>query len=287
MKDKVILITGGTGSLGQAIIQKLLKYDVKAIRVFSRNEEQHTKLRQRFHDKKIKSFIGDIRDKSRLKMALDGCDIVIHTAALKHIELIEYNPFEALQTNVIGTQNLIECCIEQNVKMVIGISTDKAVNPTSFYGASKLMMEKLFLTAHMIKGDRDIIFKVIRMGNIFNSSGSVLRKFFYDIKSTGKIQVTNMEMTRFNITLDEAAELILFTIITKSKTNLIIPKLRAYKLEDLVKALSTSLQSSFQIQIIGERPGEKLHEDLGDYSSNDAEKLTRLELIELINKHCF
>jgi len=287
MKDKVILITGGTGSLGQAIIQKLLKYDIKAIRVFSRNEEKQIELKHKFKDKRIKSFIGDIRDKDRLKRAVEGSNIVIHTAALKHVELIEYNPFEALKTNVIGTQNLIDCCLDLDIELAIAISSDKAVNPVSFYGATKLLMEKLFLTANNYKGERKTVFKVIRMGNIFNSSGSVLRKFLYDIKSSGQINVTNMKMTRFNITLDEAAELVLFTIITKSKTDLIIPKLRAYKLEDLVKALSTSLQSSFQIQIIGERPGEKIHEDLGSYSSQDAEKLTRTELMELINKHCF
>ena len=287
MKDKVILITGGTGSLGQAIIEKLLKYDVKAIRVFSRNEEKHIELKQKFKSVKIKSFIGDIRDKDRLKRAVEGCDIVIHCAALKHVELIEYNPFEALKTNVIGAQNLIDCCLEFQVQICLAVSTDKAVNPISFYGATKLLMEKLFLTANNYKGKRNIVFKVVRMGNIFNSSGSVMRKFLLDIKLSGTVNVTNLEMTRFNITLDEAAELILFTLITKSKNNLIIPKLKAYKLEDLVKALADSLQATFQINIIGERTGEKLHEDLGSYSSNDAEKLTRVELTELINKYCF
>jgi len=260
---KKILITGGTGSLGQALTKKLLTENVDTIRIFSRNENKQVTMDSEFQDDRLRFFIGDVRDSSRLERAIEDVDIVFHTAALKHVPVIEYNPFEAVKTNVLGTQNLIEACIHEDVEMAIGIGTDKAVSPLNAYGATKLLMEKLFTTAsnYLKKETHRTKFVALRYGNVLGSSGSVVPKFAKQISEEKKITLTNPQMTRFSITMDDALDFILQTTNIAKGSEIFVPKMKAYSLEDLKNVLFDLLGKGSE-EKIPIRHGEKMHEIL-------------------------
>ena len=261
--NKKILITGGTGSLGMALTKRLLAEKVDVIRIFSRNENKQVTMQSEFNDDRLRFLIGDIRDLPRLQRALEGIDIVFHTAALKHVPIIEYNPFEAINTNVIGSRNVIEACLSENVDRVIGVGTDKAVSPLNTYGATKLLMEKLFTTAsnYLDKDKHKTKFISLRYGNVLGSSGSVIPKFIQQIKSNQKITITDPEMTRFSITMDEALDFILESTISGKGSEVFIPKLRAYKIDDVKVALQELIDNTGE-EKIPVRQGEKFHETL-------------------------
>lgn len=258
MKSKTILITGGTGSLGNKFIS-LFRKKFKKIIVYSRDELKQYEMEKKFpfeKNKNLRFFLGDIRDKDRLKFALKNVDIILHAAALKQVPRAEYNPIEYIKTNILGAQNIIESALETNVKKVVALSTDKAVSPVNLYGATKLCSDKLFLAANNIKGKSKKIFSVLRYGNVTMSRGSVI-PFFLNNKSN-VYNVTDLEMTRFCITLDESAKAALWTIKNAKGGEIIIPKAPSYKILDLVKAINKNAK----IKIVGIRPGEKLHEEL-------------------------
>ena len=262
-KGKKILITGGTGSLGQALSRRLLKDDVDTIRIFSRNENKQVTMESEFNDDRLRFFIGDVRDLSRLQRALEDVDIVFHAAALKHVPVIEYNPFEGIKTNVIGTQNVIESCLHEDVETAVGVGTDKAVSPLNTYGATKLLMEKLFVTANYYLNPKRhrTKFVSLRYGNVLGSSGSVVPKFIDQIRTQQKITLTSKNMTRFNITMDEALDFILDSTIKGKGGEIFVPKIRAYSIMDLIDALS-ELLGDVKIEDMPIRPGEKLQEVL-------------------------
>jgi len=261
--DKKILITGGTGSLGQALTERLLQKNVKTIRILSRNESKQIEMESKFNDDRLRFFLGDIRDKERLVRATEDIDYVFHAAALKHVPKIEYNPFEAIKTNVIGSQNVIDACLETNVEKAICIGTDKAVSPLNTYGATKLLMEKLFVTAnnYLDPKKHPTKFIAVRYGNVLGSSGSVVPKFIEQIKNKKKITITDDHMTRFSITMDEALNFILKAAEQGQGSEIFVPKIRAYTIFDIKKAL-TEILGDHGEEIVGIRPGEKLHETL-------------------------
>ena len=261
--DKKILITGGTGSLGQALTQRLLEKNVKTIRILSRNESKQIEMESKFNDDRLRFLLGDIRDKERLVRATEDIDYVFHAAALKHVPKIEYNPFEAIKTNVIGSQNVIDACLQANVKKVICIGTDKAVSPLNTYGATKLLMEKLFVTANNYLNPQKHATKFIavRYGNVLGSSGSVVPLFVEQIKNKKKITITDYQMTRFSITMDEALDFILKATEYGQGSEIFVPKIRAYTIFDIKKAL-TEILGNYDEEIVGVRPGEKMHETL-------------------------
>ena len=261
---KTILITGGTGSLGRALTKKLLEQNAKTVRIFSRNENKQIEMESEFNEeKRLRFFLGDVRDSERLFTALEDVDIVFHAAALKHVPKIEYNPFESIKTNVIGSQNVIDNSLKQNVQKVIAISTDKAVSPLNTYGATKLLMEKLFVSAnnYLNREKYRTRFHAVRYGNVLGSSGSVIPKFIQQIKSNEKIRITDSEMTRFNITMDNALDLIINTSKIGKGSEIFIPKLKAYNIMDVKSALFDLLHET-DYEVVGIRPGEKLHETL-------------------------
>ncbi len=263
LKNKKILITGGTGSLGRALTKRLLAEKVDVIRIFSRNENKQVTMQSEFNDERLRFLIGDVRDLPRLRRALEGIDIVFHAAALKHVPIIEYNPFEAINTNVIGSRNVVEACLSENVDTVIGVGTDKAVSPLNTYGATKLLMEKLFTTAsnYLDKDKHKTKFISLRYGNVLGSSGSVIPKFIQQIKSNQKITITDPNMTRFSITMDEALDFILDSTVSGKGSEVFIPKLRAYKIDDVKMALQELISDTGE-QKIPVRQGEKFHETL-------------------------
>ena len=261
---KTILITGGTGSLGRALTKKLLEQNAKTVRIFSRNENKQIEMESEFNEeKRLRFFLGDVRDSERLFTALEDVDIVFHAAALKHVPKIEYNPFESIKTNVIGSQNVIDNSLKQNVQKVIAISTDKAVSPLNTYGATKLLMEKLFVSAnnYLNREKYRTRFHAVRYGNVLGSSGSVIPKFIQQIKSNEKIKITDSLMTRFNITMDNALDLIINTAKIGKGSEIFIPKLKAYNIMDVKSALFDLLHET-EYEVVGIRPGEKLHETL-------------------------
>jgi UDP-N-acetylglucosamine 4,6-dehydratase/UDP-glucose 4-epimerase len=261
-ENKKILITGGTGSLGRALTKRLLAEKVDVIRIFSRNENKQVTMQSEFNDDRLRFLIGDIRDFARLQRALDGIDIVFHTAALKHVPVVEYNPFEAINTNVIGSRNVVEACLSENIDRVIGVGTDKAVSPLNTYGATKLLMEKLFVTASNYLSDKNKTkFISLRYGNVLGSSGSVIPKFIQQIKSNKKITITDPGMTRFSITMDEALDFILDSTISGHGSEVFVPKLRSYKIDD-VKIVLQELLGNTGEEKIPVRQGEKFHETL-------------------------
>ena len=262
-EDKNILITGGTGSLGQALTKRLLQDDIKTLRIFSRNEGKQVEMQSKFDDPRLRFLIGDIRDQMRLMRAVENVDIVFHTAALKHVPLIENNPSEAIQTNVLGSENLIVACAKNQVEKVVGISTDKAVSPLNTYGATKLLMEKLFISAvnEYSASKYKTRFFALRYGNVVASSGSVIPLFINQIKNKEKITITDPKMTRFSITMNQAIDFILESTQKSIRSEVFVPKLKAYNIMDLVKALEELLGET-QHEIIDIRPGEKLHEVL-------------------------
>jgi len=259
---KSVLVTGGTGSFGKAFITKLLREysDLDRIVVFSRDELKQYELSQSFskeHLAKLRFFIGDVRDQERLRRAIEGIDTVIHAAALKHVPIAEYNPFECIKTNVIGSQNLIEACLDSEVKNVVSLSTDKAAAPINLYGATKLCADKLFIAANNIKGSRDIRFSVVRYGNVMGSRGSVI-PFFLKKRSEGVLPITDPRMTRFNVTLDEGVEMVLWSISNAIGGEIFVPKIPSYRITDVAEAIAPDCK----LNIIGIRPGEKIHEEM-------------------------
>ena len=265
-KNKSILITGGTGSFGKFFLSYLIKKKInfKKIIIFSRDELKQHEMRtiKNFDDKinkKLRYFIGDVRDKDRLIQAFQDVDYVIHAAALKQVPTGEYNPFETLKTNVIGSQNIIDACMSsKKVKKVIALSTDKAVSPVNLYGASKLCADKLFITSNFVKGDRDISFSVVRYGNVMGSRGSVLPIFLEQQKNQNFFTITDKEMTRFNISLLEASEMIIWSLENCIGGEIVVPKTRAFKVVDLARSISKKIKH----KMIGIRHGEKIHEEL-------------------------
>ena len=259
---KKVLITGGTGSLGTALTKKLLKTNVDTIRIFSRDEWKQVQMQSEINDDRLRYFIGDVRDKERLSRALEDVDIVIHAAALKQMPVAEYNPFEAVKTNIIGTQNLIEACLDNNVEFVLAIGTDKAVSPVNTYGATKLVMERLFVSANFYKGNHRTKFLCVRYGNVLGSRGSIVPIFVNQIKLGKKVTITDPSMTRFTITMDEALELIFRALKNGNGGEVFVPKLNAYRVGDIKDAILDLLNSSKETEIISIRPGEKIHESL-------------------------
>lgn len=255
IKNKTILITGGTGSFGKKFIQRALQEDVKKIIVFSRDELKQYEMAQEFTDSRIRFFIGDVRDKERLYRAFDGVDIVIHAAAMKHVGACEYNPFEAVKTNIHGAQNVIEAAIDRNVEKVIALSTDKAASPVNLYGATKLASDKLFVAANSYVGEKRTRFSVVRYGNVVGSRGSVV-PFFQKMKETGRLPITDPRMTRFWITLDQGVQFVLDNLERMRGGEIFVPKIPSMNIMDLAKAICPECE----IDIVGIRPGEKLHE---------------------------
>ena len=264
--NKTVLITGGTGSLGQALTNRLLKTKVKAIRILSRNENKQVEMASSLNDDRLRFFIGDIRDLSRLYRAFENVDIVFHAAALKHVPVIEYNPFEGIKTNIIGSQNVIDACLHEHVKIVVGVGTDKAVSPLNTYGATKLLMEKLFVSANSFLDSQKhkTKFIALRYGNVLGSSGSVLPKFIALSKNKQKITITDANMTRFSLTMDEALDFILESTFRGNGSEVFVPKLRSYSIMDLKNSVS-ELVNPTPHTITSIRPGEKLHETLINY----------------------
>tara|TARA_B110000014_G_scaffold220519_1_gene176617 strand:+ start:36 stop:1040 length:1005 start_codon:yes stop_codon:yes gene_type:complete len=261
LNDKSILITGGTGSFGKKFIETVLKkYSPKKIIVYSRDELKQFEMQQIWPDDSnipIRYFIGDVRDYHRLKTAMDGVDIVIHAAALKQVPAAEYNPFEAIKTNIIGGQNVADAAISAGVKQVIALSTDKAAAPINLYGATKLASDKLFVAANNFIGSKKIRLSVVRYGNVLGSRGSVI-PFFINKKSEGELPITDERMTRFNITLSEGVEFVLKFLDKMWGGELFIPKIPSYRIIDVAKAVSKNAKHKF----VGIRPGEKLHEEM-------------------------
>ena len=261
-ENKKILVTGGTGSLGIALTTKLLKTNAETIRIFSRDELKQSQMESHFHDERLRFLIGDVRDKERLENAVEGIDIVVHTAALKQVPVIEYNPFEAIKTNVQGSQNLVEACLNKNVGFALAIGTDKAVSPFNTYGATKLLMERLFVSANYYKGERKTKFACVRYGNVLGSRGSIIPKFIEQIMSGDKITITDPNMTRFNITIDQALDLIFRVIKNTVGGDIHIPKLNAYKVGDVKDVLLDLMDCKNEEKRIPVRIGEKHHEIL-------------------------
>lgn len=265
-EGKKILITGGTGSLGRALTSRLLKFNVDTIRIFSRNENKQVMMENEFKDDRLRYLIGDVRDLPRLQRAVEDVDVVFHAAAIKHVPKVEYNPFEAVKTNVLGSQNVIDACLHEDVEIAVGIGTDKAVSPLNTYGATKLLMEKLFVTAnnYLNPEQHKTKFIALRYGNVLGSSGSVIPKFIDQIKAGKKITITDSSMTRFSITMDEALDFILNSTLFGQGSEIFIPKLRAYTIEDVKNALMELLGSTSE-EKISVREGEKFHETLINY----------------------
>jgi len=262
MNGKTILITGGTGSFGKKFITTVLKkYNPKKIIIYSRDELKQFEMQSSGQFEKpgvlMRYFIGDVRDIQRLQFAMEGVDVVIHAAALKQVPAAEYNPFEAVKTNIFGGQNVIDACLHSNVKRVIALSTDKAAAPINLYGATKLTSDKLFIAANNFKGARDIKFSVVRYGNVMGSRGSVI-PFFLKKKNDGVLPITDERMTRFNITLEEGVNFVLSCLEKMWGGELFVPKIPSYKILDVAKAIAPECKTEF----VGIRPGEKIHEEM-------------------------
>jgi UDP-N-acetylglucosamine 4,6-dehydratase len=262
LNDKEILITGGTGSLGNKLTEIILNRwpNVKRLVIFSRDEQKQFQMAQVFSPAKypaIRYFIGDVRDYKRLESALTRIDYVIHSAAMKHVHIAEYNPIECVKTNVLGAENLINAALAKGVERVVALSTDKAAAPINLYGATKLCSDKLFVAANNIKGQNKILFSVVRYGNVMGSNGSVI-PFFIKMKKTGVLPITDVNMTRFNISLDEGADMVLHALEHAYGGEIFIPKIPSYKITEVAKAIAPDCEH----KIVGIRPGEKLHEDM-------------------------
>ena len=269
LTNKSILITGGTGSFGKAFLNKIIekKLGFKKIAIFSRDELKQYELQNLYPKKKypfLRFFIGDIRDKDRFAFSIKDIDIVVHAAALKHVEISEYNPFEFIKTNIMGTQNVVDACMESNVEKAILVSTDKAVAPENLYGATKLCAEKIFTNSNNVKGNKKIDFAVVRYGNVFGSRGSVLHEFIKQ-KKKKKFLITDLRMTRFHITLDMSVKLVIDAIKFAEGGDIYIPKLKSFYIRDLAKAICQNTK----IREVGIRPGEKIHETLVSNTENN------------------
>lgn len=262
LNAKSILITGGTGSFGKAITRSIFERypGVERVVIYSRDELKQFEMSQEFSEEDcsgIRYFIGDIRDYNRLRRALEGIDIVVHAAALKQVPTAEYNPFECIKTNVLGAQNLIEACLDCQVRNVVALSTDKAAAPINLYGATKLCSDKLFAAANNIKGSRDIRFSVVRYGNVMGSRGSVI-PFFLEKRKTGVLPITDPAMTRFNISLQSGVDMVLWSLENAWGGEILVPKIPSYRITDLAQAIGPECEH----RPIGVRPGEKIHEEM-------------------------
>ena len=260
LNDKTILITGGTGSFGQKFTKRILsEYKPKKIIIYSRDEYKQYVMRAKFkkHDEKLRFFIGDVRDKERLYRAFEGVDIVIHSAALKHVTIAEYNPIEAIKTNIDGAVNIIDAAIDKGVDKVVALSTDKAVNPVNLYGATKLVSDKLFVTGNAYSGNKGTTFSVVRYGNVTGSRGSVV-PFFKNLVKNGEkeLPITDFRMTRFWINLDQGVDLVFKAIQEAKGGEIYVSKIPSYKVTDLAKAIKCDTE----LKEVGIREGEKLHE---------------------------
>jgi len=260
LKDKTILITGGTGYLGQALTTEILKQNPKSIRIFSRDEVKHYKFREKFANDKIRNFIGDVRDYERLLKATREVDIVIHAAALKRLDILEYNVEESIKTNILGTLNLVNACLKNNVSKAILISTDKACSPVNTYGACKFVSERIFCESNYSKGNLKTMFTTVRYGNVLESTGSVIPYFSEKILNGNQIPLTDSRMTRFIISPQEAVELVLGAIQYGVGGEIFVPKLPSFKITDLIEILKEKYIRDNKVKIIGLRPGEKIHE---------------------------
>ena len=268
LKGKSILVTGGTGSFGKKFVETILTQypDISRIVVFSRDELKQSEMAQLFPPEKyaqIRYFIGDVRDKERLSRALQGIDIVVHAAALKQVPACEYNPFEAIKTNILGAQNIIEAAMDNGVSKVVALSTDKAAAPINLYGATKLCSDKLFVAANNFKGKREIKFSVVRYGNVMGSRGSVI-PFFLKKRSEGVLPITDERMTRFNITLTEGVAMVLKALSDMWGGEIYVPKIPSYRIMDVAEAIAPGCRHT----MVGIRAGEKLHEEM--ITSTDA-----------------
>ena len=257
-----ILLTGGTGSFGRAFAKEILKRcpTLKRLVIFSRDELKQFEMAQEFPKEKypaIRFFLGDVRDQQRLARALEGIDTVVHAAALKQVPAAEYNPFEFIKTNIMGAQNLIEACLDAKVKRIVALSTDKAAAPVNLYGATKLCSDKLFIAANNFRGERNIRFSVVRYGNVMGSRGSVI-PFFLEKAKEGVLPITHPDMTRFNILLEEGVDMVLWALENAMGTEIFVPKIPSYRITDLAKAVAPNCK----IEVVGIRPGEKLHEEM-------------------------
>lgn len=262
LNGKSILITGGTGSLGKALTKTILERwpDVKRLVIYSRDEQKQFQMAQEYPTdvyRQIRYFIGDVRDYDRLKRAMQGIEYVIHAAAMKHVHIAEYNPSECVKTNVMGAENVINACLETDVKNVVALSTDKAAAPINLYGATKLASDKLFVAANNIKGANPIIFSVVRYGNVMGSNGSVI-PFFINKKKEGVLPITDPTMTRFNISLQGGVEMVLHAMETAWGGEIFVPKIPSYKITDVAEAVGPECEH----RVIGIRPGEKIHEEM-------------------------
>ena len=262
MKDKSILITGGTGSLGKALTKHILTNfpDVKRLVIFSRDEQKQFQMAQEFSNEEypqIRYFIGDVRDKDRLIRAMTGVDYVIHAAAMKHVHLAEYNPDECIKTNVGGAQNVVDACLMTQVERVVALSTDKACAPINLYGATKLTSDKLFVAANNIRGNNPIRFSVVRYGNVMGSNGSVI-PFFLNKKKEGVLPITDLSMTRFNISLQGGVDMVMHALENAWGGEIFIPKIPSYRITDVAEAIAPDCKQ----EVVGIRPGEKIHEEM-------------------------
>jgi len=276
LQNSSILVTGGTGSFGSHFLKMVLEaHDPARVVVFSRDEHKHHELDYGLSPaerNKVRFFIGDVRDRDRLVTAMHGIDYVIHAAALKHVPLAEYNPFECIQTNVIGAENVAQAAIMAGVKKVIALSTDKAANPVNLYGASKLASDKIFIAANNVAGSADTRFSVVRYGNVANSRGSVI-PFFRKLVEEGvdHLPITDPRMTRFLITLDQGVDFVLSSLATMQGGEIFVPKIPSVRIPDLARVIAPDMEQ----RVVGVRPGEKLHEIM--ISSDDARNTVEMD----------
>jgi len=292
--DQSILITGGTGSFGKEFVRTVLRHcpKLKRLVIFSRDELKQFEMQQEFPMSEypaLRFFLGDVRDQNRLRRALEGIDTVVHAAALKQVPAAEYNPFEFIKTNVLGAQNLVEACMDTGVKRVVALSTDKAAAPINLYGATKLCSDKLFIAANNFRGERDLRFSVVRYGNVMGSRGSVI-PYFLEKAKEGILPITDKEMTRFNISLEEGVEMVFWALEHGMGGEILVPKIPSYRIKDVADAIAPNCKH----KIIGIRPGEKLHEemitasdspntiDIGEYYAilNPASEIMKLNLVK-------
>ena len=257
-----VLITGGTGSFGRAFVREVLDNfsEVERLVVFSRDELKQWEMQQQFPESKypqLRFFLGDVRDRDRLRRALEGIDTVVHAAALKQVPAAEYNPIEFINTNVLGAENVVQACLDEDVQRVVALSTDKAAAPINLYGATKLCSDKLFIAANNIRGRRELRFSVVRYGNVMGSRGSVI-PFFLERSKSGVLPITDPEMTRFNISLKEGIQMVLWAIDRAFGGEVLVPKIPSYRILDVAEAIGPNCQK----KIVGIRPGEKIHEEM-------------------------
>lgn len=274
LNQKVVLITGGTGSFGKKFIETILSRfeSVKKIIIYSRDELKQSELRKKYPPSEfpqLRFFIGDVRDKDRMKRACEGVDVIIHAAAIKQVDTAEYNPTECIRTNIDGAENVIHGALECGVKDVVALSTDKACAPINLYGATKLVSDKLFTAANNIKGSKDIKFSVVRYGNVMGSRGSVI-PFFIEKKKDGILPITHDEMTRFNISLQAGVDMVMFALEHHLGGEIFVPKIPSYRITDIAEAIAPECESV----LVGIRPGEKLHEEM----ITDTDSLNTIDL---------